>query len=94
MDSVVAEANSADHTESLLQAGQKFGLQKNVQRPRKRLFISLLQNLGQERNKTVVNTAFEHVSDLKGRGTWARTNINPLAPELFLLILAHPVYKM
>jgi hypothetical protein len=75
VESIVTEANSADHTESLLQAGQKVGLQKNVQRPRKQLFMCLLQNAGREWNKTIVNKAFEQVSDLKGNGTWAHKNI-------------------
>lgn len=75
VDSIVAEANSADNSESLLQAGQKVGLQKNVQRLGKRLFTCLLQNAGQKWNKTIVNKAFEQVSNLKRKGTWAHTNI-------------------
>jgi hypothetical protein len=61
VDLIVADANFADILESLLQAGQKVGLQKNVQRPRKRSLMGLLQNAGQERNKTTVNRALEEV---------------------------------
>jgi hypothetical protein len=59
VDSTVDNANFVDISESLLQVGQKVVLQKNVQGPRIQSLICLLQNAGQERNKTIVNRTLE-----------------------------------
>ena len=34
------------------------------------------------------------VQDTRLLGCYAAWTVNPLAPELFFLIIAHPVYKM